>query len=397
MMALFLETILPWLFLAGLGIWLAFHLVCQNGRILTRLEALEKRVVADRPPSANLPGMGLPAGTPAPDFELPDINGGRTRLAQFRGRRVLMVFFNPSCGYCLKMVEALAALPLENGHPVPLVVSTGDPAANRQLFQEHGARCPVLLQERTEIASQFLSRGTPTGYLIDESGTIISPLARGASALLALLTPEGLMAAMQQPAPPPPAAKSGGCGCGGAKKANGHDHHPAEVRGNKDLGQSRIERNGLKPGTSAPDFQLPKVGGGELRLDDYRAKPVLLVFSDPQCGPCDELAPRLELLHRDHPEVQVVMIGRRDPELNRQKAAKFGLTFPIALQKNWEISLRYGMFGTPIGFLIDATGVVASEAAKGVEPILDLVHTAGVPRENPPRQSAPRGRQVVVS
>jgi peroxiredoxin len=378
MMALLLETILPWLLLAALGMWLAYHLVCQNGRILTRLDALEKRLLAGAPPPNPVPGMGLPEGTPAPEFELPDTLGGRTKLSQFRGRRVLLVFFNPSCGHCTKMVQSLAELPLENGHPVPLVVSTGDPETNRMLFQQHGARGPVLLQEGSEIAAQYLTRGTPTGYLVDESGTISSPLARGADALFGLLDPNSAAAR--------PAPKKSGCGCG--KSANAH--------GNKDLEHSRIERTGLKPGNPAPDFRLPKVGGGELRFDDYRGKRVLLVFSDPECSPCDELAPRLELLHRDRPDLRVIMVGRRDPELNRQKAAKFGLTFPIALQKNWEVSLLYGMFATPVGFLIDESGVVIAGVAKGVQPILDLASTAGVPAENLPRQSADRGREVAV-
>jgi hypothetical protein len=35
---------------------------------------------------------------------------------------------------------------------------------------------------------------------------------------------------------------------------------------------------GVKPGELAPDFELPKVGGGTLRLSDLRDKPVLLHF-----------------------------------------------------------------------------------------------------------------------
>ena len=72
------------------------------------------------------------------------------------------------------------------GQLVPLVVTTGDAQANRQLFQKHEIRCPVLLQKDTEVASQYQAHGTPMGYLIDEKGTIASDLAAGAPALLAL-------------------------------------------------------------------------------------------------------------------------------------------------------------------------------------------------------------------
>ncbi len=35
---------------------------------------------------------------------------------------------------------------------------------------------------------------------------------------------------------------------------------------------------GVQPGAVAPDFELPRVGGGSLRLSDLRGKPTLLHF-----------------------------------------------------------------------------------------------------------------------
>jgi hypothetical protein len=35
---------------------------------------------------------------------------------------------------------------------------------------------------------------------------------------------------------------------------------------------------GIPPGDRAPDFELPVVGGGTLRLSDHRDRPVLLRF-----------------------------------------------------------------------------------------------------------------------
>jgi len=109
-----------------------------------------------------------------------------------------------------------------------------------------------------------------------------------------------------------------------------------------------------------------------LTLEEYRGRQVLLVFSDPQCGPWDQLAPHLEQLHRERHDLEVLMVSRGDAETNRQKVAKLGLTFPVALQKNWEISLLYAMFATPMGYLIEKQGIIAADVATGVQPILDL-------------------------
>ena len=56
---------------------------------------------------------------------------------------------------------------------------------------------------------------------------------------------------------------------------------------------------------------------GELSLSDFRGGRVLLVFSDPDCGPCDELAPQLQEIHLRQPEIQVLLVSRRDVEANR--------------------------------------------------------------------------------
>ncbi len=42
--------------------------------------------------------------------------------------------------------------------------------------------------------------------------------------------------------------------------------------------QATIEKRGIQPGEVAPDFELPRVGGGTLRLSELRGKPVLLHF-----------------------------------------------------------------------------------------------------------------------
>src|SRR5262249_17571850 len=150
MMAIVLGTVLPWLLLF-VGAWLGFQLVRQNGRILVRLEAIEQRMAPRRSEKPQQP-RGLTPGTVAPDFELPDLAGERHKLSKFRGKDLLLIFFNPKCGFCTKMADDLAALPLddENGRAIPIVVTTGHLQDNLQLVGRHGIRCTVLLQKEME-------------------------------------------------------------------------------------------------------------------------------------------------------------------------------------------------------------------------------------------------------
>jgi len=165
--------------------------------------------------------------------------------------------------------------------------------------------------------------------------------------------------------------------------------------GNGSLARSKINRSGLKAGTRAPEFRLPRLDGGELSLEQLRGRRVLLVFSDPHCGPCNHLAPELEKFHRENSRkqhspsplpsppgegealpIELVMISRGEPKENRAKVKEHGLTFPIILQQQWEISRRYAMFATPIAYLIDENGVIAQDVAVGVDPVLALLQKA---------------------
>lgn len=42
--------------------------------------------------------------------------------------------------------------------------------------------------------------------------------------------------------------------------------------------KATILEYGVNPGEEAPDFRLPRVGGGEFHLESYRGRPVLLHF-----------------------------------------------------------------------------------------------------------------------
>src|SRR3989442_15677635 len=96
---IFLGLTIAWI-VVGLGCWLGWQLLRQNGRILLRLEAIEDRLslweLDGEPPGngktkslsrSRLNREGLKGGTPAPDFRPPRLHGGQVSLEEFRGRR----------------------------------------------------------------------------------------------------------------------------------------------------------------------------------------------------------------------------------------------------------------------------------------------------------------------
>ena len=149
---------------------------------------------------------------------------------------------------------------------------------------------------------------------------------------------------------------------------------PAAAVRTRPLSESRIVRDGLKAGTPAPGFSLPEINGGTVSLDQFRGRKVLLVFSDPQCGPCDMVAPDLVRFHRKHGNngLAVLMVGRGDREENKKKAMQHGILFPVVLQEKWKLSRQYGIFATPVAFLIGKDGVIVGDVAKGSDEVIAL-------------------------
>jgi methylamine dehydrogenase accessory protein MauD len=123
-------------------------------------------------------------GEPAPELALPDLDGKRVDLAEFRGSKTLVLFWSPSCGFCQQMLGDLKAWEASppKGAPRLLVVSTGTDEANRA----QGFQSPVVLDEDFAVAQTFGSGGTPSAVLIDAEGRIASNLEVGAPRVLAL-------------------------------------------------------------------------------------------------------------------------------------------------------------------------------------------------------------------
>src|SRR5204862_6805855 len=78
--------------------WLLMQMMTQQGRLLLRIEALEKRLGVVPQPAA--PAAGLAVGTPAPSFELPNLDGETKTLQTLRslGKPLVLLFTDPACG-----------------------------------------------------------------------------------------------------------------------------------------------------------------------------------------------------------------------------------------------------------------------------------------------------------
>ena len=137
---------------------------------------------------------------------------------------------------------------------------------------------------------------------------------------------------------------------------------------------------GLPVGSMAPTFNLSGLYGEMLTLEALRAggKPVVLLFSDPNCGPCTAMLPEIGRWQKEHSEkLTISLISRGTPEENRAKTTEHGLT-NVLLQDEWEVSEVYQVRGTPSAVLVQPDGVISSPVMDGAEGIRALIaHAVG--------------------
>ena len=64
----------------------------------------------------------------------------------------------------------------------------------------------------------------------------------------------------------------------------------------------------LAAGTTAPDFELTTLDGDTIALNQFRGSPVLLELGATWCPDCQDVAPKLQVLHEIYPDLVVLSV-----------------------------------------------------------------------------------------
>jgi peroxiredoxin len=295
-------------------------------------------VPAPRPaprPAAQAPRGIASIGKDAPVIELNNLDGEPVKLADFAGHPTAVLFWNPGCGFCQRMLDDLKSWEASPPADAPklLVISTGEAERNR----EQGLKSPVVIDSGFSVGRAFGASGTPSAVLVGADGKIASGLAVGGPTVLSLLRNEA----------------------------------PQLLDASAAADDEAQDEGGLKVGAKAPKVQLPDLEGKQVDLEEIRNGTTALLFWNPGCGFCQRMLPDIKKWEKRKPKgaPQLVLVSTGSAEANKAH----GLDSTILLDQSFRIGEAFGASGTPSAVVIDADGNIASSLAVGAPDVMKLL------------------------
>lgn len=131
------------------------------------------------------PAAGVAAvGVAAPDFTLKDLDGKDVSLASFKGKTVVLEWFNPGCPF-VKSSHGKGSLKgfsekAMKGGVVWLAINSGAPGkqghgveANREGAKTFGVTNPILMDESGTVGKAYGATNTPQLVIVDAKGIVV--------------------------------------------------------------------------------------------------------------------------------------------------------------------------------------------------------------------------------
>lgn len=131
------------------------------------------------------PAAKAEIGKPAPPFELKDVDGKTVKLADSKGKTVVLEWFCPTCPFCVQAYGekgALKKLPeeLEAKGIVWLSIVSEKPDNKggkvetiKKFMEANGLKSPMLLDPDGKVGKAYGAKTTPHMFVIDGKGVLV--------------------------------------------------------------------------------------------------------------------------------------------------------------------------------------------------------------------------------
>lgn len=112
----------------------------------------------------------------APLFSLKTSRGTEIKLEDLRGQNILLVFWSTQCNYSAQELNDLKKF--TQNHRGQILVLAIDyiesPATIKEYEQKENINFPILIDEKGLVANTYKIEGTPSHFLLNKQGKIVS-------------------------------------------------------------------------------------------------------------------------------------------------------------------------------------------------------------------------------
>jgi peroxiredoxin len=313
--------------------FLIMQLTHQSGRVMLRLEAVEKQLGIKPESTGNAPAIpeGLPAGDPAPAFTLESADGAPVPLADLWSgdKPAILVFTKSECTPCSALMPEIAQWQRDySPHFRLAVIAGGEPVQSIAKAKEHNLNT-LLLDESGQVFTAYRAVVTPAAVMVQSGGAIGSSMMFGSAAVRTLF---------------------------------------AAVVNSALASQVALA---VREGDTAPPLIYPDLEGRMVSLAELPGSPTAVLFWNPACPFCQQMLPDVKQWEKRASKkgTSLLVISTGSVEDNR----KLGLRSSIVLDLNFSAGKAFGATGTPSGLRLDRDGRMISKLASGRQEILDTV------------------------
>ncbi|MBX3243567.1 MAG: redoxin domain-containing protein [Acidobacteria bacterium] len=321
----------------------------ETDNLRRRIEVLELASGFESPETVREevgdPNNGIPIGAPFPDFELEAANGKNLKFDHLlmEGKPMLFFFVSSDCGPCRILYPEMELWAEEFAETMSIwLITRGSLQDNLKKF-DGKLQSNLLLQKDKELAMLARSPWTPTALFINADGRVGSHPAVGDVAIRELV---------QQ------------IRRGDLKKEFSYFRS----------GTTRLRLPNI--GKPIPEFSLPDANGNILKSSELKGKETVALFLTETCGHCVTVTEELKAWEKNGADENVRFVIFSDGELDHFR--NLDLASTIVDDPKFAISEKIGMQSAPSAILINAEGVISSEAAVGSPNIWALI---GIHRE----------------
>ncbi len=126
-------------------------------------------------------GPGVDVGDSAPDFTLTDSAGEKIKLADYKGKVVVLEWVNPDCPFVKRHYQEGSMKNLTSAYSESMGVvwltinSTNymDQAANAAFAKKEGIDWPILVDQDGTVGHAYGAATTPHMFVIDAKGIVV--------------------------------------------------------------------------------------------------------------------------------------------------------------------------------------------------------------------------------